>query len=200
MFCIKDFTEIMKRITLLTVGLSLLLLSGLDSNGQSQLSKTNPARNNLFADKSERKIPEINRLAKKVKRSKHFAVRRKVPRYSGKWKGTLYQPEGTLRSKFKFTVWLSQKGRKVTGFSRITMIDAPQYYGVMKLRGTIRGNRLSFTETRITRENIEPDAMWCIKSGKLRSAYVKGKLTLKGNWQGANCSPGSVFLKKVGGK
>lgn len=189
----------MKRITLLTVGLSLLLLGGLVSNGQFQLSKTNPARKSLFTDASGRKISEINTLAKKETKSKRLAVRRKGLKYSGKWRGTLYQPEGTLRAKFRFTLRLYQKGQKVTGFSRIAMIDAPQYYGVMRLRGTIKRNRISFTETQITRENIEPDSRWCIKSGKLKLAYIKGKLTLKGNWQGADCSPGTIVLRKVSG-
>ncbi|HVE55284.1 MAG TPA: hypothetical protein VNB22_00545 [Pyrinomonadaceae bacterium] len=187
----------MRRITLFAVGLSLLLLSTYVSNGQSRSAKPFAARNNLFAYKSERKISEINALAKKETR---LAVRRKFPKYAGKWKGTLYQPDGTLRSKFNFTVRLYQKGQKVTGFSRITIIDAPQYYGVMRLRGTIKRNRLSFAETKITRENPEPDSRWCIKSGKLKLGYAKGKLTLKGNWQGPDCSPGTIVLRKVSGK
>lgn len=185
----------MKRIALFAVGLSLLLLNGSAVNGQSRLLKTKAARNDLFAYKSERKISEINTLAKKETKSKRSA------RYAGKWKGTLYQPNGTLRSKFNFTLKLYQKGQKVSGFSRIAIIDAPQYYGVMRLRGAIRKNRLIFTETRIMRESLEPDSRWCIKSGKLKLGSVKGKLTLKGNWQGAeDCAPGTVLLRKVSGK
>jgi len=181
----------MKKVTLFAVGLSLLLLNGSVVNGQSRLSKS--------AYKSERKISEISALAKKETK-KRLAVRRKFPKYSGKWKGTLYQPNGTLRSKFNFTVRLYQKGQKISGFSRIALIDATQYYGVMRLRGTIKGNRISFAETKITQENPEPDSRWCIKSGKLKLAYIKGKLTLKGNWQGADCTPGTIVLRKVSGK
>ena len=183
----------MKKITLFAVGLSLLLSGGSVSNGQSRLSKTIAARNNLFAYKSERKISEINALAK----TKRSVVRRKAPKYAGKWKGTLYQPNGTLRSKFNFTVRLYQKGQKVSGFSRITITDAPQYYGIMRLRGTIRKNRLIFTETKITQENTAPDSGWCIKSGKLKLINIKGELRLKGNWQGADCTPGTIVLRKV---
>jgi hypothetical protein len=188
----------MKRITLFAVGLSLLLLNGSLTNGQSRLSKTAAARNNLFVYKSERKISEINTLVKKETR---VTIQRKFPKYSGKWKGTLYQPNGTLRSKFNFMVRLYQKGRKVSGFSRITIIDAPQYFGVMRLRGTIKGNRLSFTETKIAQENTAPDSGWCIKSGKLKLINIKGKLRLKGNWRGQEtCSPGTIVLRKVSGK
>jgi hypothetical protein len=196
MFCVK----IMKRITLFAFGLSLLLLNGSAVNGQSRLLNTTAARNNLFAYKSERKISEINALAKK-ETIKRLAVHRKAPRYSGRWKGTLYQPDGTLRSKFNFMVRLYQKGKKVTGFSRIAITDAPQYFGVMRLRGTIKGNRLSFTETKIAQENTAPDSGWCIKSGKLKLINTKGKLRLKGNWQGTEtCSPGTIVLRKVSGK
>jgi hypothetical protein len=70
----------------------------------------------------------------------------------------------------------------------------------MKLRGTIKGNRLSFEEIKITRENTAPDSGWCIKSGKLKLINIKGKLRLKGNWQGGEtCSPGTIVLKKVSG-
>jgi len=197
MFCVKDFTEIMKRITLFTVGLSLLLLCGLAANAQFQLSETMAARQNLFAGRNIGKIAEISALVKT--KSKRAAVRRKALKFSGRWKGTLSQPDGPLRAKFKFTMRLYQKGKKVSGFSRIALIDAPQYYGIMRLRGTIEKNRLMFTETRITRENPEPDSRWCIKTGKLRLAYVKGKLTLRGNWQGSDCSPGSIVLRMVSG-
>lgn len=188
----------MKRITLFAVGLSLLLLNGSAANAQFRLSNR-AARNDLFAYKSARKISEINAFSKKETIKRAAAVR-KFPNYSGKWKGTLYQPKGTLRSKFNFTARLYQKGRKVSGFSRITIIDASRYYGVMRLRGTIRGNRLSFTETRITQENLAPDSRWCIKSGKLKLSSIKGRLTLKGKWQGADCEPGTILLRKVSGK
>lgn len=189
----------MKKITLFAVGLSLLLLNGSVSNGQSRLAKTIAAYQKLSVYESNVKTSEISVLNKETK-TKRLAVRRKVPKYSGKWKGMLYQPNGTLRSKFKFTAWIYQKGRKVSGFSRITIIDAPQYYGVMKLRGTIKRHRLSFMEIGITRENPEPGSRWCIKSGKLKLVYIKGKLTLKGNWQGADCTPGTIVLRKVSGK
>ena len=187
----------MKRVTLFTVGLSLLLLSSSAANAQFQLSETTTARRNLFAGENVGKIAEINTLVKS--RSKRAAVRRKALKFSGRWRGTLSQPDGPLRAKFSFTMRVYQKGKKVSGYSRIALIDAPQYYGIMRLRGTIKKNRLTFTETRITRENPEPDSRWCIKTGKLRFAFVKGKLTLRGNWQGADCSPGIIVLKKVSG-
>jgi hypothetical protein len=200
-FCVKDFDKnFMKRIIVFAVGLALFLLSGSVSNGQVQTSPTLAARRNLSAYESNRNTSEFKTFTGKENKRKRFAVRRKVLKYAGKWRGILYQPDGTLRSKFNFTVRLYQKGRKISGFSRITIIGSPQYYGVMKLRGTAGRNRLSFLETKITRENPEPDSYWCIKSGKLKLVYIKGNLTLKGNWQGANCSPGTIVLRKVSGK
>jgi hypothetical protein len=190
----------MKRNTLLAVGLSLFLLSGVVSNGQFQTSGTIAADKKSFIYEDYKKTSELNAFTNRETKSQRKVARRKTPKYSGRWKGTLYQPDGPLWSKFNFTVRLYQKGKKVTGFSRISIIDEPEYYGLMRLKGTIRRNRLSFTEIKITQENTKSGSGWCIKSGKLKLAYLKGKLTLKGNWQGPNCSPGTILLRKVSRK
>ncbi len=190
----------MKRIIILAIGLSLLLLSDVVSKGQFQIPKTIAANKGLFAYEGDRKVSGFNALTKRETNRKRSTVRRKNLKYEGKWKGTLYQPDGTLRQKFNFTLRLYQKGKKVTGFSRIANIEAPQYYGVMRLKGKIKRNRLSFTEVKITQENLEPDSRWCIKSGKLKVTYQKGKPTLKGNWQGSSCPPGTIVLRKVSRK
>jgi hypothetical protein len=191
----------MKLTAVYAVALSLLLLSGSPSNGQFQTAlKTSAAHKRTIAYESGKKTSELNPFARKISKSKRKAFRRKSQRYSGKWKGILYQPAGTIQTKFNFTVRLYSRGRKITGFSRITIIDAPQYYGVMKLRGTVRRNRLSFVETKITQENPEPDSRWCIKSGKLKANYFKGRLMLRGNWQAPDCSPGTIVLTKVSRK
>jgi hypothetical protein len=188
----------MKLTAVYAIALSLLLLNGSTANGQFQTSlKTSAAYERTIAYESGKKASELNPFTVKASKSKRFAVRRISRRLSGKWKGILYQPTGTLRTKFNFTIRLYRGGRKVTGFSRITITDAPQYYGVMNLRGTIRRNRLSFAETKITQENPEPDSRWCIKSGKLKASYIKGRLMLKGNWQAPDCSPGTIILTKV---
>lgn len=186
----------MKRIIIFTVGLALLLLSSILLNGQFQTSKKIAAYKKLFTYEGNRKTSELNTLTKKEAKPNRKAARKKTPNYSGRWTGKLYQPNGTLRSKFNFTLRLYQKGKKVSGFSRITIIDSPQYYGVMRLKGTIKRNRLSFTEVKISQENPEPDSRWCIKSGKLKLVYIKGKQTLKGNWRGSSCSPGTIVLKR----
>jgi hypothetical protein len=191
----------MKLIAVSAVALSLVLLSGSASNGQFQTAlKTSAAHKRIIAYESVRKTSELNPFTVKASKLKRLAARRRAPRYSGKWKGILYQPDGTLRTKFNFTVKLYRKGRKISGFSRITIIGAPQYYGVMKLRGTVRRNRLSFTETKITQENPEPDSRWCIKSGKLKANYSKGRLMLRGSWQATDCTPGTIVLTKVSRK
>jgi hypothetical protein len=192
--------KIMKQAAVLAVVIAWLLLSISVSNGQSQTSRTVAARRNLSADESSRKISEFSAYPQKENLPNRTAIRRKHPRYSGKWKGTLYQPEGTLRTKFNFTMRLYQRGRRISGFSRIAIVDSPQYFGVMRLRGAIGKNRLSFLETKITRENPAPDSRWCIKSGRLKLGFIKGRLTLKGNWQGADCTPGTIVLRKVSGR
>jgi hypothetical protein len=203
MFCIKDFREKinMKRITLSIIGLALLFLSGLVLNAQFPASKPMAADKNLFAAESVRKSPELSAFAKKETTPKRIAARRRASKFAGKWKGILYQPDGTLRAKFNFTMRFYQKGKKISGFSRISISDAPQYYGVMRLTGTTRKNRLSFTESRVIKENLAPDSSWCIKSGKLKLTNIKGTQTLRGNWRGAaTCSPGTIVLRKVSGK
>jgi hypothetical protein len=179
----------MKRITLFAVGAFLLLSGVFAADGHS-----------VSVHKSIGKISEFNFLRQKQTTGKNSAVRRKTSRFAGRWNGTLYQPNGTLRSKFAFTMRLYQKGRKISGYSWISIIDSFQYYGVMRLRGTVRKKRLSFSEIKVTRENPEANSYWCIKSGNMKLAYVKGKRTLKGNWNAPSCSPGTIVLRKVSAK
>jgi hypothetical protein len=149
----------------------------------------------MGASESSRKAFNFNKQETVKKRS---AVRRQRSRFAGRWRGTLYQPDGTLRPKFAFTMRFYQKGARISGFSRISLQDSPQYFGVMSLKGTARKNRLSFTETKITRQNVAPDAFWCIKSGNLKLSYPQGKPVLKGNWRAPeNCPSGTIVLKKV---
>jgi len=175
----------MKRITAFAVAVILLLLSALVADGH------------LSAYEGNGKKAEFNAFPKKEIKAKHSVGRRKAGKYSGKWKGTLYQPDGTLRAKFGFTMRLYQKGKTVSGFSRITVIDSPQYYGVMRLKGTVKKNRLLFREVKITQENIEIDQRWCIKSGNLKLTYIQGKLTLKGKWHAPSCPAGTIVLRRV---
>jgi hypothetical protein len=104
----KILVTIMKKTALFAVGLSLLLLNGSAANGQTRSPKPVAAYKKLSVYEGGGKISEINTLAKKETKSKPFAVHRKFPKYSGKWKGTLYQPDGTLRSKFRFMVRIYQ--------------------------------------------------------------------------------------------
>ena len=181
----------MKRLTVFAAGVFLLLSGVFAANGHSV---------RLSAHKSSGKISEFKVLRQKQMQRKNSAARRKTSRFAGRWSGTLYQPNGTLRSKFAFTMRLYRKGGKISGYSWISISDLPQYYGVMRLRGTVLKKRLSFREIKITRENIAPNSFWCIKSGSLKLSYVKGKLTLKGSWNAPNCSPGTIVLRKVSAK
>jgi hypothetical protein len=190
----------MKRINVIAVGFALLLLGSIVSAEQFQSAKAIAAERKFSADKDNRKISEFNAFTKKESKPKRLTIRRKISKYSGRWKGTLYQPGGTLRSKFNFTMRFWQKGKNISGFSRISISDAPQYYGVMRLKGTVKRNGLVFREIKVTQENLPPDSYWCIKSGKLKLTYPKGRSTLKGNWQGSSCPTGTIVLKKVSRK
>jgi len=133
-------------------------------------------------------------LTKPVKNS------RKAPNFAGRWKGKLYQPEGTAEQKYNFRMTLRQKGTRITGFSRIAVIGSPQYYGVIRLRGTLRRNRLVFREIKITQDAAAPGTFWCIKSGGLKLTSFKGKTRLTGAWQAPNCAPGTVALTRISRK
>ena len=179
----------MKRITVFAAGVFFFLSGVFAANGHS-----------VSAHESSGKISELKALFQNRTQRKKSSVRRKTSRFAGRWRGTLYQPNDTLRSKFAFTMRLYQKGRKISGYSRIAITDSPQYFGVMRLRGTVRKKRLSFREIKITRENIESGSVWCIKSGRLKLSYVKGKPMLKGSWTAPNCSPGTIVLRVVNRK
>ena len=190
----------MKQIKILAVGLSLFLSGVIVVNAHPTVSETIAVRKKLFIREGRRKIFKLNSFTKNKSKSKRLKVRRKAPNYTGKWKGTLYQSDGTVRQKFYFSMTLYRKGRNVTGFSRITEFESPLYYGVMKLRGTIKKNRLSFREVEITKDYPAPQKIWCVKSGKLRQSFKKGKPILTGNWEAPNCNPGSIVLKRISRK
>ncbi len=96
---------------------------------------------------------------------------------------------------------LYRKGKTVSGFSRIAIVESPENFGVMRLRGTAGGNRFSFRETKVVREKMDPDSFWCIKKGTLRLVYRNGRQELRGNWRGQEgCAPGTIVLRKVSGR
>jgi hypothetical protein len=177
----------MKRISLI---IGLIVLSGIAASAAPAIAKRLPAEN--------RKPLEFNSRAET--RLKKSTVRRKTSKFSGRWTGKLYQPAGPAQQKYNFSLTLFQKGKKITGFSRIAVIGAPQYYGVMRLSGTIKGNRLVFREIKVTRDAPAPETFWCIKSGSLKLARKDGKTRLKGFWQAGTCSPGTIVLRKVSRK
>jgi hypothetical protein len=191
----------MKQIKLLVAGLALFLPGVVVVDARLPAPESFAARHELFNRESGgRKIFQLGSSTKNKIKARRLKARRKAANYSGRWKGTLYQGEGGSRAKFNFSMTLYRKGRNVTGFSRIDVIESPSYYGVMRLRGTVNKNRLSFREIKITQDNPEPETVWCVKSGKLRQFVNKGRAILKGNWQAPNCSPGSIFLRRVSRK
>ncbi|MBS1793266.1 MAG: hypothetical protein JSS81_05400 [Acidobacteria bacterium] len=147
-------------------------------------------------EKTEKNVPvfRAGNAARPIKR-------RKAGRFAGRWKGMVYQPGNASWQKYYFRMTLFQKGKTVTGFSRIAIAESPEYFGVMRLRGTAGGNRLSFRETKVVREKMAENSFWCVKSGTLRLVYRNGRPELRGNWRGQEgCAPGTIVLRKVSGR
>jgi hypothetical protein len=190
----------MKQIKISAVVLSLCLSGVFSVNAYLPASETIALRKKLFTYEDNRKIFRPNSFTSKAIKSKRLKVRRQASNYAGRWSGTLYQGEGTNRQKFNFSMKLYRKGRYVSGISRITVVESPLYYGVMSLRGTIKKNQLSFREVEITKDYPEPETAWCVKSGKLRLSFKKGRAILKGRWQAPNCDPGTIVLKRISRK
>jgi hypothetical protein len=121
------------------------------------------------------------------------ASTREPAEVGGRWTGTLTQAPGGLRSRFAFQVTLTQEGADLWGSSRIDIEGTP-YYGVMRLRGWVRGDVVILQEERIIDELPEPDSYWCLKRSVLRLARAGDQRRLEGEWNSPTCSPGTLTL------
>jgi hypothetical protein len=91
---------------------------------------------------------------------------------------------------------LVQHGQNVEGTARIEEKGSPQYYGVMKLRGTVSQDGLHFEETQTIESASRSDRRWCLKSGELTYAASNGVPSLQGQWTSPDCSPGEIEIRK----
>jgi hypothetical protein len=112
---------------------------------------------------------------------------------SGEWSGTMTQP-GNLQTRngFSLVLKLSQEGTVVTGISRIE-IPETEYFGVMRLEGTLKNDSLYFKEVELLDQ--KPRTRWCLKEGTLK--FDRKTQRLAGPWNAEGCSPGEIDLLKV---
>lgn len=124
---------------------------------------------------------------------------------NGKWVGKRQQyttdHKGILQT-FEYEFNLKQEGSIVTGTSSI--FGSGGYYGDMKLRGVITGNKLMFEEYEILSENLSnTNRTWCFKTGELTFAKDGNNIKLLGatpsHIPGYNipCSGGYSNMEKV---
>ena len=116
----------------------------------------------------------------------------KVGDLSGFWTGILRQGQ----AQFSYQMTLVQHGQNVEGTARIEEKGSPQYYGVMKLRGTVSQDGLHFEETQTIESASRSDRRWCLKSGELTYAASNGVPSLQGQWTSPDCSPGEIEIRK----
>lgn len=111
---------------------------------------------------------------------------------AGNWQGVLTQPGGGLADNYAFWITFKQTKDSIKGFSRLE-ISNTNNFGILEFKGIVKGNEITIQETKITDENIQYGAFWCIKAYTLSYDAATGSLT--GNWIAPKgCGPGKIFL------
>lgn len=121
---------------------------------------------------------------------------------AGEWNGVLKQETGGAASDYYFQLNLIQKGEKISGTSKVYFIDKPQYYAVMKLKGTFKNDILFLEEFKIIDENSYKGLDWCMKKAKLNFTIKKDGFCIEGTWSGSSfeniiCVPGTIKMCKI---
>lgn len=124
--------------------------------------------------------------------------------WSNRWDGILIQTRrsGPCADPFRYSLFLTQEPESdqsqgptnLSGISRIEEYDAPEYFGVMTLTGTVVDNRVEFQENTITDENRRPNWRWCLKHVVLELEQGPNEVTFKGTWEEQPCCGGLVVL------
>jgi outer membrane protein OmpA-like peptidoglycan-associated protein len=113
----------------------------------------------------------------------------------GNWQGILTQPNGGLDDNYAFWFTFKQTKDSIHGFSRLELSNSNNF-GIIELKGTIKGNVITVQETKITEENIRYGASWCIKRYVL--TYDPNDGSLSGTWESTKtCGPGKIYLFKA---
>lgn len=121
---------------------------------------------------------------------------------SGEWNGILRQSEGGVSAYYYFVLNLKQKGNVITGTSKVSLADKPNFYAIMELKGKFKDDVLTFVETKIIEQKTFEGLEWCIKKAKLNFTIKKDGFCIEGTWSGKSgngnfCSPGTVKVCKI---
>jgi hypothetical protein len=113
----------------------------------------------------------------------------------GNWQGVIYQalPNGMI-APYTYELILSQDGNSFEGNSTIQAPAAYGYSAVIKLRGSISDNTLSYDDGQMISSMAPPGWLWCQKSVKL--TYDQNNDALQGTWTQAGCGSGTVSLSR----
>lgn len=117
---------------------------------------------------------------------------------TGEWKGQLLQPGSTTGTDdYIMTLSLTHEGERISGISRI-QIAGTEYYGLMRVEGTLKDGALHFREKDIIEDSSPSELFrWCIKQGDLLLARGRMGDSLSGPWTSPGCVPGTVTLQRV---
>lgn len=121
---------------------------------------------------------------------------------SGEWNGILKQEVGGAADSYFFQLNLIQKGEKIIGTSKVYFADKPQFYAVMRLKGTFKDDILLLEEVSIKAEKGYDGLFWCLKKIKLNFTFKKDGFCIEGTWSGKGsneqlCIPGTIKMCKI---
>ncbi|MFK7949559.1 MAG: hypothetical protein AB8G11_18350 [Saprospiraceae bacterium] len=121
---------------------------------------------------------------------------------SGEWNGVLRQSTGGAASSYYLTLNLKQKGSVITGTSKVSFVDKPNFYAIMELKGKFKNDILIFEETKIIEQKTFEDLAWCRKKAKLNFTMKKDGFCIEGTWSGKDpngdfCAPGTIKVCKI---
>jgi hypothetical protein len=113
---------------------------------------------------------------------------------AGSWTGTLFQPGNTNNNpSFPYRMELTQSGSQISGTAHIERLNESQYFADFAVTGSLIGSTFTFQETRISRENPPPGAIWCLKNAAL--TFTSSPRALAGPWTSTICvNPGTIEL------
>lgn len=120
--------------------------------------------------------------------------------FSGEWIGKLYQESGGVSPEYNFQLSLIQEGNKIKGASYIELPTMKNVFATIKLKGTIKGDKIDFEEYEILKEKRLPNMQFCLKKGTLTLSLQGNQWELKGLWTGYSkfgpCPPGDIKVYK----
>lgn len=112
---------------------------------------------------------------------------------NGQWTGRLVQDPGGIFQDYPFNVTFYQHDTEIWGTTSIHIPGDASQYGQIALTGSVAGNTVRFSETRIIAQQLNPDWRWCLKTAEL---HLDGD-TLTGRWIAPGCPPGELQLSRV---